>query len=254
MSDEKRTTPTLLRPPRGGASVGDYSLHDFAAKWMMQQDDLAEVGRYREANRRLGPAGRPRLILMGDSITEFWVEAHALGSDRLEVVNRGVAGQNTSQMLLRFGDDVAGLEPAAVAILGGTNDLRAYVGDPADIGPGALERVSRNLTAMADIAEGRRFKVILSTLPPVGLDREAVARDAHAINNVNDWIRAFGARRAYPVADYHQALAGPDGALPPGLSEDGVHPNVEGYAAMAPALREALRSAGLVTNTPKESA
>jgi len=240
------TPVTALRPPMGGVGIGDYSLHDFAAKWMMQQDDLAEIARHHRANQDLIQSDdtRLRVVMMGDSITDLWDGLQALSAPGLNLVNRGIGGQNTSQMLLRFEDDVAALNPAAVVILGGTNDLRAYVGDPATVGASALQRISRNLTAMADIAQGRGFKVILATLPPVGCDREKVSRDAGAIRAVNAWIRAFAAHRGYPLADYHTALADESGLLPEGLSPDGIHPNAAGYAAMQPRLAEALGAAG----------
>lgn len=237
---------TSLRPPAGGQGIGDYTLHDFAAKWMMQQDDLAEIERYREANAALVASAdtRPRVVLMGDSITAHWDALAAEALKDLLIVNRGIGGQNTSQMLLRFEDDVVALKPAVVVILGGTNDLRAYVGDPASVGASALARISRNVTAMSDIAQGRGFKVVLATLPPVSSDREKVSRDAEAIKAVNAWIKAFAAERGYPVADYHAALAGPDGVLPPSLSPDGIHPNAEGYAVLRPALAKALAATG----------
>jgi lysophospholipase L1-like esterase len=237
---------TVLRPPANGRGIGDYTLHDFAAKWMMQQDDLAEIERYREANAALitSTDQRPRVVLMGDSITDHWDALEAEPHKDLLIVNRGIGGQNTSQMLLRFEDDVAALKPAVVVILGGTNDLRAYVGDPASVGGSALARISRNITAMSDIAQGRGFKVVLATLPPVGADREKVSRDAEAIKTVNAWIKAFAAERGYPVADYHAALVDAGGVLPPALSPDGIHPNAEGYAVMRPVLAKALAAVG----------
>ena len=245
------TTPAAaqspLRPPAGGHGIGDYSLHDFAAKWMMQQDDIPEIARHQADNQALIASGdaRPRVVLMGDSITDHWDTAQGLASPAVNIVNRGIGGQNTSQMLLRFEDDVVALKPAVVVILGGTNDLRAYVGDPASVGPSALQRIARNVTAMSDIAKARDIKVILATLPPVGADREKVSRDAEAILAVNAWIKAFAAERGYPVADYHAALVDPAGVLPPGLSADGIHPNAQGYAAMRPSLERALAKAGL---------
>ena len=243
---------TPLRPPANGRGIGDYTLHDFAAKWMMQQDDLAEVERYREANAALiaSTDKRPRVVLMGDSITDHWDALEAEQHPELLIVNRGIGGQNTSQMLLRFEDDVVALKPAVVVILGGTNDLRAYVGDPASVGASALARISRNITAMSDIAKGRGFKVVLATLPPVGADREKVSRDAEAIKTVNVWIKTFAAERGYPVADYHAALVDAGGVLPPALSPDGIHPNIEGYAVMRPVLAAALAQAGVSLARP----
>nr|WP_295112862.1 GDSL-type esterase/lipase family protein [uncultured Caulobacter sp.] len=213
----------------------------------MQQDDIPEIARYQAANQALIAGGdkRPRVVLLGDSITDHWDALEAEASPDLLIVNRGIGGQNTSQMLLRFQDDVVALSPVVVVILGGTNDLRAYVGDPASVGASALARISRNITAMADIAKGRGFKVVLATLPPVGADREKVSRDAGAIKAVNAWIEAFAAERGYPVADYHAALVDTAGVLPQALSLDGIHPNTDGYAAMRPPLEQALAKAGL---------
>ncbi len=241
-----------LRPPANGSGIGDYTLHDFAAKWMMQQDDIPEIARHHAANQVLiaSDEKRSRVVLMGDSITDQWEGLDATSTPDLLVVNRGVAGQNTSQMLLRFEDDVVALSPAAVVVLGGTNDLRAYVGDPASVGQSALARIARNITAMSDIAKARDIKVILATLPPVGADREKVSRDPDAILAVNAWVKTFAAERGYPVADYHAALVDAAGALPPSLSPDGVHPNADGYAAMRPPLAQAL--AGLKLPTHKD--
>jgi lysophospholipase L1-like esterase len=243
-----------LRPPMGGHGIGDYSLHDFAAKWMMQQDDIPEIARYQAANQTLLASGdmRPRVVLMGDSITDHWDAAQGLASKNLNIINRGIGGQNTSQMLLRFEDDVIALKPAVVVILGGTNDLRAYVGDPAAVGPSALQRIARNITAMSDIAKARDIKVVLATVPPVGADREKVSRDAGAIKAVNAWITAFAVERGYPIADYHAALVDASGVLPEALSADGIHPNAQGYDAMEPSLAKALTAAGLKISAPKD--
>lgn len=235
-------------PPEPRA-VGQMSVHDFAAKWMVQQDDLAEVGRYAAANQALGPPspGRARVVLMGDSITVHWIAADLPAPAGLEVVNRGVAGQNTTQMLLRFESDVVALQPAAVVILGGTNDLRAYAGDPAAAGPQMLERLERNLTAMADIADARGIKVVICAIPPIGADAARLQRDPASLRQADAWLKAFAAARRYPFADYYAALADPAGALPASLSEDGLHPNTAGHRLMWPRLRDALAALGLGT-------
>ena len=224
-----------LRPPMGGHGIGDYSLHDFAAKWMMQQDDIPEIGRYQAANQALIASGdrRARVVLMGDSITDHWDAAQGLASKDVNIVNRGIGGQNTSQMLLRFEDDLVALKPAAV-------------------GSSALQRIARNITAMSDIAKARDIKVVLATLPPVGVDREKVSRDAGAIKAVNAWIAAFAAERGYPVADCHAALVDASGVLPEALSADGIHPSAQGYDAMEPSLAKALTAAGLKISAPKD--
>lgn len=248
---EKESQPSgHVRLPRGGRWLGEYSLRDFAAKIMVQLDDFAELDRYREQNQaeRSRTHDAQPVVLMGDSITEFW------GADLLpdvkgaRLINRGVAGQNSSVMLLRFQADVIELGPEAVVILAGTNDLRAYVGEPADLGPKALERLSQNLTAMADMAEGRGIRVVLATLPPVGSDLACVARSPDLIRKVNASISHFAQQRGYALADYFTALAGPDGTLPANLAEDGVHPNADGYRRMAPILLDALSRPSIVTD------
>jgi lysophospholipase L1-like esterase len=240
----------ILTPPRGGVDIGDYSLRDFAAKWLVQQADLAETDRYRAANAALLAEGdcRQRVVLIGDSITEFWTAAEGFGGATWRTVNRGIAGQNSTQMLLRFGDDVAALDPALAVLLCGTNDLRCYAGPPTAIAASALDRVRRNVTSMADIAKGRGIALVLATLPPTGRQPDTF-RDPAAIVAVNNWIGDFARARALGFIDYHGALRGADGYLPPALSADGVHPNAAGYARMSAALLPVLTDQGFHTNT-----
>jgi acyl-CoA thioesterase I len=235
----------VLSPPRGGGDIGDYSLRDFAAKWLVQQCDLAEIDHYSAANAVLAADGdrRRRVILMGDSITEFWADASGLEGATWRVLNRGIAGQNSTQMLLRFEDDVIALAPDLAILLCGTNDLRCYAGPPASIAESALARIRRNVTAIADIAAGRNLPLILATLPPVGVQSD-VFRDPDAILAVNDWIARFAVARGLETIDYHGALVDSNGHLPPALSEDGVHPNGAGYDRMMKALRPALAARG----------
>lgn len=232
--------PTLW-PPRGGGGFGDYSVRDLAAKFLVQVDDLAEIERYRTANieLRMAPDGHRRVVMMGDSITDFW-PLEDVSPPGVRLINRGISGQNTTMMLMRFQDDVASLEPDAVVILGGSNDLRAYAGDPASLTDSALARISRNIAGMCDMARGRGIEPILATLPPVGGDIAVVARSPRAVLAVNDWIRDFARRRGYLVVDYHAALVGPEGLMPEALSEDGLHPNAHAYARMEPPLLAAL--------------
>ena len=235
---------TPLRPPSGGRGVGDYTLHDFAAKWMMQQDDIAEIERYRQANRALLAEGdrRSRVVFIGDSITENWkmLEAHSDGVSRW--VNRGISGSNTTQMLLRFEDDAVGLQPATVVILGGTNDFRAYVGSPAGVVEGAIERIRRNVTAMSDIATARGIAVVLCSIPPAGRELERIARDPAGIARANAWLASFAQERGYRFVNYATVLSDESGFMKRELSSDGIHPNEAGYRAMMTALEAALLS------------
>ena len=243
-----------LWTPRGSSNFGDYSIRDFAAKFLIQLDDFAEVDRYRQVNaaERASRDARPSVVLMGDSITDFWpLDDQTIPGVRL--INRGIAGQNSSVMLLRFQADVLDLSPAGVVILAGSNDLRAYAGDPDAITDTALERLSRNLTAMANMAEGCGVAIALSTLPPVAGDIGAVARSPAAIRRVNTWISAFARERGYPLADYHAALVNDEGHLPCSCSEDGLHPNSEGYARMLPRFLGAVANLKLVPAAPESA-
>lgn len=228
-------------------ALGDMRLRDFAIKWMAQQQDLAQLRQYRDANRALPPPARgtPRVILFGDSITYHWNGDALPAPASLELVNRGIPGQTSTQMLLRFEDDVVYLRPAAVVMLAGTNDLRVYAGDPQDVSAQMVEQILRNVTAMADIADARRIRVVLGAVPPVQDDPLKIARQLPAIIEANRRLQALAQARGYPFVDYHQALALADGAIDPALSRDGIHPNAAGYQRMWPRLAEALQRLGL---------
>lgn len=223
-----------VRPPSGGKTVGDYTVHDFAAKFMVQQDDFAELEKYRLANVALKSVPKKvyRIVFLGDSITENWKSLSQVRLPNAEIVNRGISGQNSTQMLLRFENDVVDIEADAVIILAGTNDERAYAGQPADISANAYDRITRNVTAMSDIADARKIKVIICTLPPVGANEAVVARSNLAIQSINAWLKAFAAERGYAFADYNQVLSSSSLVMPEDLSPDGIHPNDLGYERM----------------------
>ncbi|HWK50117.1 MAG TPA: GDSL-type esterase/lipase family protein [Steroidobacter sp.] len=236
----------MLIPPRDGVDIGDYTLRDFAAKWLMQQCDLAEVCVYREANRALLASNdrRQRIVFIGDSITEFWTDLAELQSESVAIVNRGIRGQNSSQMLLRFEDDAIALEPACIVLSCGTNDLRSYVGDARSVAESARERIVRNVTAMADIAQARGIALCLAAIPPVN-PAHPVHRDPSAIIAINAWLVDFAATRRLDLIDYHRVLVDAAGHLEAAFSEDGLHPNAAGYARMRQALQRCATVAAL---------
>jgi acyl-CoA thioesterase-1 len=238
---------SLLIPPRDGVDIGDYTLRDFAAKWLMQQCDLAEVSVYREANRALlaGEDRRQRVVFMGDSITEFWMDLAELQTESVAIVNRGIRGQNSSQMLLRFEDDAIALRPACIVLLCGTNDLRSYVGDAGSVAESARHRIVRNVTAMADIAQARRIALCLGALPPVN-PAHAVHRDSSTIVSINGWLADFAATRQLDFLDYHRALVNAAGHLDAAFSEDGLHPNAAGYVRMRSELQRCATVSALI--------
>jgi lysophospholipase L1-like esterase len=209
---------------------------------MVQQDDIAELEHYRQANRALMADGdrRNRIVFIGDSITELWKALELHGDASIRWVNRGIGGSNTTQMLLRFEADAVELQPATVVIMGGTNDFRAYAGAPATVVDGAIERISRNVTAMSDIASARGITVVLCSIPPVGRDLERIARDSPGIARANSWLASFAHERAYRFVNYTAVLSDLEGFMKSELSGDGIHPNETGYRRMMPVLEAAL--------------
>jgi lysophospholipase L1-like esterase len=194
--------------------------------------DPADLARYREANHRLIASGdaRPRIVFMGDSITDFWKPQDRPGPPGINFVNRGISGQVTGQMLLRFREDVLALKPAKVAILGGTNDIFRGI---------ETETILQNIAAMADLADHQHIRVILCAVPPMG---KGPVELAPRIVAANARIKAMAQARHYHFADYHAALVDRSGHLPPEFAPDGVHPNPAGYARMWPVLDAALQN------------
>jgi lysophospholipase L1-like esterase len=205
--------------------------------------DYADLGHFRDEDAKLGrpAAGEERVVFMGDSITQGWkLEVSFPGKP---YVNRGISGQSSSQMLLRFRQDVIDLEPRVVLILAGTNDLAE------NSGPVTLEQVEGNVMSMSDLAKANGIRVVLcSVLPSVRFWwHEGLANPAERIAALNQWMKGYAAEKAYVYVDYYSAMKDADGGLPSKLSKDGVHPLPEGYAAMAP-----LAEAGIASALKKE--
>jgi acyl-CoA thioesterase-1 len=201
--------------------------------------DWAQLGQYRDDNRRLPPpsAGRPRVVFLGDSLTQSW-DLAGLGLEKVEVLNRGISGQTTPQMLVRFRQDVVDLKPAVVHLLAGTNDLAG------NTGPTTLEAIEHNLSSMVEIAAANHIRVVLgSVLPALDYPWRPGLQPAPRIVALNDWMRAYAKRRHLVYADYYSALVDPRGGFRSELADDGVHPNTAGYAAMDPIARRAVRQA-----------
>ncbi len=211
-------------------------------------NDWGELGRYREANAQIPDAksGQPRIVFIGDSITSEWPALGVPGRFAgVDVINRGIAGQLTSQMLLRFRQDVVDLHPQVVVILGGSNDI-ARVLSP------ALPIVEGNLASMAQLAKANGIRTILSSIPPVNnyeLDPKGkpyLQMETHSpqqIRKLNDWVRKFTKDNDCLFLDYYSALVDGQGFLRKGYSVDGLHPNAAGYAVMEPLALQAIRAA-----------
>lgn len=220
--------PAALRRPATSAAAADL------------RPDLA---RYRQADLELAGSGgaRPGVVFMGDSITQLWPLAASF--PRQGYLDRGIAGQTSGQILGRFGQDVMDLDPRVVVLLAGSNDLRLDL-------PASLTEA--NLARMVALAHSARIAVVLCTLPPVRHfpsaemlgPRETAAQEAARLQGqaqaLNGWIRSYAAGHGLALVDYYGALAGPDGGWGPGLTADGIHPSLAGYARMAPLVQRAI--------------
>ena len=200
--------------------------------------DWGNLCRYRADNERLlaGPASGREVVFMGDSITQAWPLADtALFTNG--VVNRGISGQTSPQMVLRFMSDVVALHPRAVHIMAGTNDLAG------NTGPNSAQDFKNNIVAMVTLAKANGIRVILATIPPTaGFTWKPEVKPVQLVP-LNAWLKAYAAKEGLIYVDYWSVLSTPEGALKPGFTYDGVHPNYEGYAAMAPLTRGALAKA-----------
>lgn len=193
--------------------------------------------RYAAENRGLPPATLGRVVFFGDSITEFWKDyVPDMFSDT--VLNRGISGQTTPQMLVRFRQDVLALKPAVVHILAGTNDIAG------NTGPTTVARLTDNLETMAELARAHGIRVILGTiLPAKRYPWRPEIDPVPAISKANKWIRTYAAREGLGLADYHAVMGDAHDGLPSYLAPDGVHPNKAGYEIMGPLAFAALLGA-----------
>lgn len=206
-----------------------------AAGRALGAQDWPNLCRFRAANAELLASGqRPDLVFMGDSITENWLLGDAALFDAAHV-NRGIGGQTTPQMLLRFRADVIALQPRAVHVMAGTNDIAG------NTGPATLQDVKNNLMSMVELARAHDITVLLGSIPPAALFDWRPGLDPRPlIAELNAWLRDYAASEGLVYIDYHTALAAPDGALRSELGNDGVHPNRDGYAVMRRVLESHL--------------
>jgi lysophospholipase L1-like esterase len=209
--------------------------------------DWPQLARYRDANRTLPPASAaaPRVVFMGDSITDSWQQPE-FGDffDNPRYVDRGISGQTTPQMLVRFRQDVIALSPKVVVILAGTNDIAG------NTGPMTNEDIEGNLASMAELARAHGIKVVLASITPTsGYHRtgnnlpQLTLRPMTRIRAVNEWIRKYAAEHGDVYLDYFSALIDDRGLMKEELTQDDLHPNAAGYALMRPLAEAAIRQA-----------
>ena len=209
--------------------------------------DWANMGRYREANAGLAApaASEGRVVFMGDSITDNWQQPRYNGFfPGKPYVDRGISGQTTPQMLLRFRPDVINLKPKAVVILAGTNDIAGNTGPMTD------EEIEGNLQSMAELAKAHGIKVVLSSITPTSAYHVAQnaapqtsTRPMARIKAINDWIKKYAAANGHVYLDYFAAMVDANGVMKTELTADDLHPNAAGYAIMAPLAQAAIEKA-----------
>lgn len=203
-------------------------------------NDWGNLARYRAANDALPPVktGERRVVYFGDSITDSWAKYFAELFPDKPYIGRGISGQTTPQMLVRFHQDVVALKPAVVVILAGTNDIAG------NTGPSTLEMIEDNLASMAEIARANGIRVVLSSvLPAFEYSWRPGLKPAEKIIALNEWIREYARRTGAVYLDYHSAMADSRGGMRAELTLDGVHPNLAGYRVMAPLAEEAIAKA-----------
>lgn len=201
----------------------------------IQAQDWANLNKYQNENTTLKPLepGQKRIVFMGDSITEFWPFLEFFAGK--PYVNRGISGQTTPQMLIRFRPDVIALKPAVVIILAGINDIAG------NTGPSTPEMIMNNIFSMAELAKANHIMVILcSVLPAFDFDWKKGMKPAEKVMTLNKMIKQYADAHGILYLDYYSAMANDQKGLKAEYSEDGVHPNKTGYEVMTPLVEKAI--------------
>lgn len=206
------------------------------AKNTMNQD-WANLKKYQNQNASLQPleTGQNRVVFMGDSITEFWSDLHPEFFASKPYINRGISGQTSPQMLIRFRADVIDLKPSVVLLLAGTNDIAG------NTGPSTIEMITNNIFSMAELAIANRIKIILcSVLPAHDFPWHQGLHPAEKVMALNQKIKEYANANNIYYLDYYSAMVNDQKGLRKAFSEDGVHPTKAGYEVMSPLAEEAI--------------
>ena len=211
----------------------------FMAKDLYAQD-WQNLGRYRDENAKLAPPAKDekRVVFMGNSITEGWLREMPEFFAGKPYIDRGISGQTTPQMLLRFRADVIALKPSVVVILAGTNDIAG------NTGPSTLEMILDNIASMAELARENKIRVVLcSVVPAYDYWWKPGVAPAEKITALNKMIKAYAEKNHFVYIDYHSAMKDEKNGLRKEYGEDGVHPNKTGYQVMAPIAEKGIAEA-----------
>jgi lysophospholipase L1-like esterase len=202
--------------------------------------DWPNLNRYRNANSKIGlpQKGEKRVVFMGNSITDFWIVSDSAFFSGKSYLDRGISGQTTPQMLVRFRQDVISLQPEVVVILAGINDIAG------NTGPSSLEMIEDNFSSMVEIAHANGIKVVLSSvLPAYDFPWHPGMEPAEKVVKLNSWIKSYAESHNCVYLDYFTSMSDEKHALKSDLSTDGVHPNKAGYKVMEPLAEIAIQKA-----------
>lgn len=233
-AEQAAVNPLLVKPVE--------QLRPDEVRFMQQQlADWPQLQRYRDTNAQLPAAvpGQPRVVFFGDSITEGWGrEGSASFFPGRGWLNRGISGQTTAQMLLRFPQDVLALHPQVVVILAGTNDIAG------NTGPSTQGMIEDNLHAMVDLARAHGIRVVLASVLPVSeYPWMPGITPAPKVRALNASLRRYADAKQLVYLDYYTPMANAAGGLDSRLAEDGVHPTAKGYEVMSPLAEAAIKGA-----------
>lgn len=203
----------------------------------LQAQDWPNLARYKDDNTKIGlpAANEKRVVFMGNSITEGWLKSSPEFFAGRPYIDRGISGQTSPQMLIRFRQDVIELKPKVVVILAGTNDIAG------NTGPSTLEMIEDNIESMAVLAKAAKIKVILSSVLPVyDYPWRPGQQPAEKIASLNQWIKNYARKNGCIYLDYYSSMVDDRKGMKKEFSEDGVHPNKAGYKVMEPLAEKAI--------------
>jgi lysophospholipase L1-like esterase len=211
-----------------------------AASATAQNKDWPNIKKYEKANSEVPTheKSEKRVVYMGDSITDFWIGNDPAFFANKGYYDRGISGQTTGQMLVRFREDVINLKPKVVVILAGINDIAQ------NNGPSKLEDIFGNIVSMAELAKANNIKVVISSvLPANAFPWRLSINPVAGIKALNEMLKAYADKNKKSVVylDYFTAMADDKRGLPVNLAKDGVHPTLEGYRMMEPLVEKAIR-------------
>lgn len=230
----------LAVSPAVGGQTSEQEKPQESERDIRLREDWAFLERYREDNARLDApdADEARVVFYGDSITDAWAEHFDAMFPGKPYIGRGISGQTTPQMVVRFRQDVIALQPKVVVILAGTNDIAG------NTGPSTQAMIEDNLMSMVELAKANDIRVVLaSVLPAYDYRWRPGLEPGPKIVALNAWMKDYAAHHDVVYLDYHLAMADDRQGLPTKLSSDGVHPNEAGYRLMAPLAAEAIAEA-----------